>query len=215
MSNDRAIVIKGNKQALPALYHKKTDKGIELTPEVVSKIALGLSKGLAVEDSCQLLGIPVSIFNEWYGIGQALLEGRSHSGIPDLLPRQVNEDLETYISREAVWVEKCDLFTMCYTLPNQEKSKFNGDMVSIIVEFANSGHPDAYKAARELLRMADAPYGQKTRAQIEHKHEISGEVTHKHLDQVQTLISGLNSISGTAEGAGDIIDGEILDVSEA
>ena len=213
----KGLVIRGDRQALPALYHKLSDKIAPLTEELIEQISLGLRKGLSAEDACKIAGISPHQFDQWYGAGKALLEQRSHNVIPELLPRQPSESADSYELRKDSWLEECDKFVMFFKLCNQSEAELNEELVTTIINYSRQDFPDSWKAAREALRMRDAPYGQASQAVVQHNHEFSGEVTHNHVEQMHTIISNLVSSAGTRlpDPNPNIIEGELVDEEDS
>ena len=211
-NKSKELVIRGDRQALPALYHEISTKIVSLSDKLIVQIATGIRKGLSPEDACKIAGIAPHQFEEWYGAGKALMEQRTHNALPDLLPLQPGEPKEEYNKRRENWMIECDRFVLIFKLCNQAEAELNEDLVTTIINYSRADQPDSWKAAREALRMRGANYGEKTHATVEHKHEFSGEVTHSHVDQVHTLIANLGAGAGTGVMLPMIVEGEAAKV---
>ena len=211
MSVDTKIVIKGDTQSLPELYHNTSDVLPKLTDDIIDRIGMGLEKAYEVEDVVKLIGLPQSLFDEWYHAGKALAERRSHSALPILLPHQPGESIDEYNARKEEWVEACNLLWRLYLTVNMKKSEANSELIDVIRNFAFSGHPDAPKFAERLLLLRDSPYRRGGNVTVDHKHEISGEVQHNHVDQIHGLMADFVGIMGSGNDGIRVIEGEVIE----
>ena len=209
-----AIVLKGNRNALPELWQSESDRIKPLTAELTEMVATGLQKGLSPEDACAVALISPHLYHEWSTAGKSLLEGKSSKFIPDLLPLQPGEDKEEYDSRKSLWVEECNMYVDFFLMCNQAKQELNQNMLGIITEYANNDNFDSWRAAKEVLKMrAGAEYAESTKT--EHEHKINAEVKHTHESpQIQTLMANIARSIGTAlpEAEDNVIEGEVVDV---
>lgn len=194
------VAIRGDRSVLSDLYLSEGAQDKELDSELIASIALGLERGLSPKDACAIVLISPHLYDNWYQAGKALLEGRSDQHIPDLIPRQPHEDRGVYRERKREWMAKCDLLVHFFLLCNQSKQKLNNKMLTTMVQHASSEQFDAWKAAREVLRITGGTdYNPDQRTVQTHEHIVSGEVVHTHRDQqVHVLIENLRSVAGSA-----------------
>lgn len=192
-----AITLRGNRNTLPGIYKEETDRIKELDRDLMGTISTGLMKGLSPEDACAVALVGPQQFEEWRGAGQALLEGKSNKRIPELIPSQPGEEKSLYIERKQIWLEECDLYVDFYLLCNQAKQVLNQSMMNVIIDYAKSEAFDRWRAAREVLKMTDSGYEDKSTQTFQ--HEFSGSVEHNHESpQIQVLLEDIAKSLGTA-----------------
>lgn len=216
MEKRSSITVRGNRNVLPELYKKETDRIKKLDRDLMVTISAALMKGLSPQDAAAVAFIGAQQFEDWHGAGKALLEGSPNKHIPELLPSQPGEEESIYIERKQEWLKECDLYVDFYLLCNQAQQVLNESMMGIIIDFAKSSSFDRWRAAKEVLKMTNSGYDEKS-VQT-HQHQVSGSVEHSHESpQIQVLLENIAKSFGTALPAKteEIVEGEIIDVAES
>lgn len=193
--NNSKIAIRTNRATLADLYREESDRVKTIDRHIMLIISTAISKGLPPEDAAATAFVAPHQFKQWYNAGKALMEGRQHNAIPDLLPQQPDEEYQDYTLRKQEWRKECDLLADFYLLCNQGKQALNESMMTIMTDYAKGGEIDSWRAAEKVLKMTGG-YPEENK-QI-HEHHHSGEILHTQQQQVYTMLEGLLAIKQAA-----------------